>query len=523
MNKRDNHIFRVRAAVFGLPLAALLSACALSPSLKQPTFELQLTGRSLQIVQGSSLDFTVRLKRDRFTDPITVTASDLPAGVAAGAVTTTGSTATLRFLAAADAVQGDTRNITLFATAGGKTSEAVSTALSVRGVPGALDTTFGGGRVTIPTPLSLESAALAPNGDIVLVQSNRSDTEISLLRLTAAGQPDAAFTSRPFRLATNRTFVGGVAVQPDGKVVVAVTLESAQAAQSSLGVVRFTPQGELDTSFSKDGIATLEDIRGPSASSLALAPDGSVVVAGSLFNGQDRDFLVARLTSAGEPDLGVAGFITDSFGSSSDLANAVAVTPDGSIIVTGQTQLSGTSKFVLARYLSSGTKDPSFGQAGHVSAEFSDDISTSGGTTVTLQPDGKIVAAGFAANSPFSGIGLVRLRPDGQADASFGDDGVVILDFEPSRISSTGTELALEPGGRTVVSGTIFNFNNKDFALARLESNGKRDLGFGDEGRQTTDFGVAADRVNTLLRANDGRLVLVGSSGDDLALARYWP
>ncbi len=522
MNKTYLQRFTAQA-LLGFWVTAILSACATDPITREPSFEVQLTGRSLQIVQGSSTDFQVRLNRNRFTDPITVTASELPAGVTAGAVTTTGSIATLRFLAAADAAQGETKSVTLFATAGSKTSEAVTTALSVRGAPGALDTTFSGGRVTIPDSIDLEAAALAPDGNIILVGTNRGDTDLSLLRLTADGQPDSAFPTRTFRLAPSRTFVGGVVVQPDGKIVVAVDLESVPG-QSSLGAVRFTAQGELDPSFSQDGIATLGGIQSSSLGAVALAPDGSVVVAGSMFNGQNRDFLLVRFSAVGQPNLGAAGFITDSFGASNDSISAVAVALDSSIVVTGQTQFNnGTSRFILARYLNDGTKDGSFGEAGHFTAEFNDDISSSAGRAIILQPDGKIIAAGFVSTSAFSGLGLIRLLPDGKADASFGDDGVTILDFEPSNISADGTSLALEPNGHIVVTGTVFNFNNSDFALARLESNGKLDLSFGDEGRQTTDFGGTNDRLNTLLRSSSGRLVLVGSSGNELSLTRYWP
>jgi uncharacterized delta-60 repeat protein len=523
VNKNDLKRF-VQTVVLALTVTAVLSACATPPNTGEPNFEIQLlSGRSLQIVQGSSTDFQVRLNRDRFTDPITVTASELPAGVTAGAVTTTGSVATLRFLAADDAVQGDTKSVTIFATAGSKTSEAVTTALSVRGAPGALDTTFGGGRVTFAGATGRRSAALTPDNRIILVGSILNDTETSLVRLTADGKRDASFPTRVFKLAARRTFIGGVVVQPDGKIVVALTLEPAQAGQSSvLGVVRFTAQGEFDPSFSGDGIATLEGIRGPSVSAVTLTPDGSIVVAGSMFNGQDRDFLVARFSATGEPNLGTTGFITDSFGTSSDEVSALAITPEGSIVVTGQTQFNnGARRFVLARYLVNGTKDTSFGQAGHVTAEFNDDITSSAGSAITLQPDGKMIATGSVSNSAFAGIGLVRLLPNGQTDASFGNDGTVILDFEPSR--TVGTDIALGPNGRIVVAGITFNFNSSDFALARLEPNGKLDLSFGNAGRQTTDFGGTSDRVNTLLRPSDGRLVLVGSSDGDLALARYWP
>jgi uncharacterized delta-60 repeat protein len=500
-----------------------LSACATPPSTAEASFEVQLIpGRSLQIVQGSSTDFVVQLNRNRFTDPITVTASDLPTGVTAGAVTTTGTTATLRFLAAADALQGDTKSISVFATADGKTSETVTTSLAVRGAPGALDTTFGGGRVIFRFNASLEATALAPDGGVFLVASPSGFERFTLAKLTADGEPDPNFRSRSFNLAPGRDFVGGLAVQSDGKIIIAMTLEQA-VGDSTLGVVRLTPTGDLDLSFSDDGIATLGGIRSPSVNAVTLAPDGSIVVVGSMFNGQDRDILVARFNTVGGANFNLSGSLTDSFGQSNDSANAVAVTPDGSIVIAGQTQLNGINKFVLARYKTDGTKDTSFGQAGHVTVDFNDDISSRIGQALALQPDGKIIAVGLVSNSVFGGLGLVRLLPNGQPDRSFGSEGELILDFEPLRISGSGTSVVLEPTGRIIVSSTASNFNGGDFALARLEPNGKLDLSFGNGGRQLTDFGGTDDRVTSLLQTSDGRLLLVGSGNNELKLARYWP
>lgn len=516
------HFLKRFIPLFGLVFA--LSACATPPTTEEASFEVQLITRSLQIVQGSSFDFVVQLNRNGFTDPITVTASELPAGVTAGAVTTTGSTATLRFLAAADAVQGDSKSFTIFATAGGKTSQAVTTSLSVRGAPGALDTTFGGGRVTFPSNQSIQGAALAPDGGIFLLLSRFNFEGFTLVKLTADGRIDPNFIGR-FDLAPRSDRVSEVVVQPDGKIVLGILLEITST-ETNFGVVRLTSRGELDTSFSGDGIAAIAGVRSPSVDALTLTPDGSIVVAGSMINGTDTDFLVARFDQNGQPNLGSSGFITDSFGASGDSAKAVAVTPNGLITVAGQAQLNiGDRKFILARYRSDGSKDTSFGQSGHVTVEFNDDISRAAARALALQPDGKIIAVGFAENSAFSGIGVTRLLSNGQVDTSFGNRGEVILDFEPSRISGDGMSVVLEPSGRIVLADTAFHFNNSsnDFALARLEANGKLDLTFGNGGRQTTDFGGTRDRVTTLLRTSNGRLLLVGSNNNELLLARYWP
>lgn len=521
MNRSNLKRF-VQMVVVGL--TTLLSACATSPSVGEASFEVQLIpGRSLQIVQGSSTDFVVQLNRDRFTDPITVTASELPAGVTAGAVTTTGTTATLRFLAAADALQGETKSISIFATADGKTSETVTTSLAVRGAPGALDTTFSGGRVTMPTSApntaAFIGAVLAPDGGIVVVTAG-ADSTTTLTRLTADGKPDPNFPVRTVNLAPGREIIGGIVVQPDGKLIVAARLESAQLNNDfSLGVVRFTAQGELDPSFSGDGKTTLA-VNSPLVNAVTVAPDGNIVVVGSIFDGKSRKALVSRFSSDGQPNLGMGVFITDSFDSpetSEAHANDVVVAPDGSIIVAGETRIVKSRQLVLARYRSSGLLDPSFGASGYVIPKFGGGINTSTAEAVILQPDGKIIAAGSARNinnEPL--LNVIRLLPNGSFDSSFSGDGLLFLtDVFPSN-------LLLEPNGRIVIGGTTSTGEN-DFALTRLEANGKLDLSFGNGGRQTTDFGGTNDLVRALLRTSDGRFILMGFSNNDLALARYWP
>jgi uncharacterized delta-60 repeat protein len=538
VSKHWNSFFKLRIQVGVLGLAVALTACPITPPSPpenpppatppqpptQSAFSLEPITTPVQITQGSSAELDVRITRDGFTDPVAVAVNDLPAGVTVGALTITGTSGKLRFLSSTDAAQGGPFSATVIATAGGKTKET-KLELSVRGAPGALDTTFNGGRVTgLFGGVRVAGAAFTPDGKIVIALSLNSDKNFALTRFTADGKLDSTFSDgrgKIFDLAPGRDFIGGIAVQPDGKIIVAAALEAAQVGTFSVGAARFTPDGVLDRSFARDGISTLEVGAGPSIDAVALAPDGRIVIAGSVFNGQDRDFLLARFNPDGSAGFDGA-FRTDSFGPSNDNALAVAIAPDGGIILAGQAQSNGTSQFVLARYKGSdGFKDASFGKSGHATVFFNDEITRSSARALTVQPDGKIVAAGFAASVASTGMGVARLLPDGKPDSSFAAQGALILGFDPSQVVASG--VALEPNGKIVLAGDASSATNTDFALARFEPDGKLDLGFGNGGRQTTDFGGTDDRMTTLLRAADGRIVLIGSNGSGLALARYWP
>jgi uncharacterized delta-60 repeat protein len=499
-----------------------LTACPTPSTAPEPGFSLKLLAGGVQVIQGSSAELEVSLNRDRFTDPITVTASELPAGITAGTVTTTGTVVKLRFAATLDAIQGDAKPVTVFATAGGKVSEVARASISVRGAPGALDTTFGGtGRLNFRSSGDdrFIGVALAPDGKMVMVISNFRDSLTTVLRLNPDGTTDPTLRKR-LNLASGRETIGGVAVQPDGKIVLAGGFEGAQTSQFSLGVARLTAQGALDSSFSDDGIFTLP-VPSASVGAVTLAPDGSIVVAGSSFNGTDRDFLLTRVTSDGRQGFGGNGFRTDSFGTSNDVASSVAVQADGSIILAGRAQTPVRSQFVLARYRADGVKDSLFGQLGHVIVEFNDEINSAAASALAVQPDGNIVTAGFAnSNSStglrFAGMGVARLLTNGKPDLSFSSDGTLILGED--QVSG----MTLEPNGRILIGGFATGVGGQDFALTRLEPNGKLDLGFGIGGRQVTDFGGTDDRVVSLLLAGDGRLILAGSSDGDIAFARYW-
>ena len=530
MFQNQYRFFKPQYSFGVIGLLVMLTACPSTPSSPlenptQPDFSLEPITTPVQITQGSSAELEVHIQRDGLTDPVAIAVNDLPAGVTAGGLTLTGTNGKLRFLASSDAIQGGPISATIIATAGGKTREA-KLELSVRGAPGALDTTFNGGRVTqsFGSGVRVEGAAFAPDGRIVVALSLDNGKQIGLARFTADGKLDPSFSDgrgKIVNLAPGRDFIGGIAVQPDGKIVIAAALESAQVGALSIGVARFTPDGVLDPSFDGDGIATLEVGAGPSINGLAIAPNGQIVIAGSVFNGQNRDFLMARFDPDGRPGFDGSAVRTDSFGASNDNAFAVTITPDGGIVLAGEAVSNVTSQFVLARYKSDGFKDTSFGQAGHATVFFNDEITRTGARALAVQPDGKIVAAGFAADAASTNMGVAHLLTSGKPDLGFTGQGALILGFNPSQVAALG--VALEPNGRILVAGSTSSANEGDFALARLLPDGKLDLSFGNGGRQTTDFGGTDDNVNTLLRASDGRIVLVGSSANTLALSRYWP
>ena len=211
-----------------------------------------------------------------------------------------------------------------------------------------------------------------------------------------------------------------------------------------------------------------------------------------------------------DPSFGTGGTVITTFGGT-DVASAVAMQPDGKLVVVGRTNIAANTTFALARYNPNGSLDPAFGTGGLVTTDFG---STDQAFAVALQPDGKIVTAGRRG----SDVIVARHNADGTQDSLFGSSGRVITNFGSTE---QALALVLQPDGKIVVAGRTNKNGNFDFALARYSAGGVVDTTFGTSGLVTTDFGGSVDRAFAMALQPDGKLVVVGDSDANFALARY--
>ena len=235
-----------------------------------------------------------------------------------------------------------------------------------------------------------------------------------------------------------------------------------------------------------------------------------------------------------DPSFGTGGRVVTDFNLSTDIAGAIALQPDGKLVVVGTTYTNNDysgEDFAIARYNADGSIDTTFGANGRVTTDFPGLAASA--SSVLVQPDGKILVAGgaFPLFTFLGNMELVRYNPDGSLDAGFGDGGIVTTVFPHGSYASA---LALQPDGKILAAGTDYvNFSSDassdtDFALARYEADGSPDFGFGSGGQVTTDFERLNDDAFAVLVRPDGRIVAVGSSRDplsdyDFAAARYLP
>jgi uncharacterized delta-60 repeat protein len=327
------------------------------------------------------------------------------------------------------------------------------------------------------------------------------------------------------------TPVGGghgeaVVIQPDGHIVTAGWRTA--GAGNDFALTRHDASGNLDLGFGTSGIRTT-DLGGADdeAYDAALTPDGGVVVVGRTDAAglANIDFGVVRYGPDGTPDggFGSGGIVKTDILGGGDQANAVAVQPDGKIVVAGFATRSGIDgDFAVVRYNANGTPDQSFGTAGIVTTDLgtrSDDA-----RAIAIQPDGKIVVAGSAGDNG-DDIALVRYLSDGHPDMSFGQAGIRITDLGSDDVANG---VALTASGQILVAGyTLGPKINRDFLLARYTADGTLDASFGDHGAVKTDVGGGDDFAENLVVDASGRVVVVGRATSatilDMALVRYLP
>lgn len=277
----------------------------------------------------------------------------------------------------------------------------------------------------------------------------------------------------------SRDELRAMALQTDGKIVLTgIVQRSDDFSTSDFGLARYNPDGSLDSTFGSGG-KVVTDFTGSfdEANSVAIQTDGKIVVAGEALFNSGFHVAIARYNSNGslDPTFGTGGKASVEFISGAiDQCEAVALQADGKIIAVGQVfdDSTGVVDFALARFNTDGSFDSTFGTGGKLTTDFFN--TNDGASDVAIQPDGKIIAGGFAFN-PSTGGGdqaLARYNTDGSLDATFGAGGKATGDLGSS--SEDCRAIALQPDGKILAAGVANGFDlfAFDFALARYDGGG---------------------------------------------------
>ena len=395
------------------------------------------------------------------------------------------------------------------------------------GTGGVVTTNFGGENNTIAN-----AAAIQGDGKILVagsIPNSQGFGEAGVARYNTNGSLDSSFGTGGIVVTSQPDPLGlfGIAVQSNGEIVVG------GAGFLSVNAIRYHTNGSLDTSFGKGGIASVRPFPptafDASTGGLALQPDGKILVAAGN--------ALVRFLPNGQID---SSFGTSGVAALAANATAIALLSTGKMLVLsgGVNPLAPTSVSLgaITRYNSNGSLDTSFGVNGQAAA-----VGPASG--ITLVSGGKFIVASSAIHAVSApsgqapvnsfGLELTRYNSNGTIDTTFGTSGGVVTPFAGDS-DAAAFALATQSNGDIVAAGQAGSQppdGPSTFALARYTANGQLDTTFGTDGTVTTAFDSHTAFVSVLALQSDGKIVAVGNdeviSGggqtvvDSFALARY--
>lgn len=310
------------------------------------------------------------------------------------------------------------------------------------------------------------------------------------------------------------SYSSGVKVQPDGKIVLCTV--SSDSTSRYVTALRFTEEGLPDNTFDGDGqFSAIIESDYMDISTMVLQPDGKILIGGYAGAFEADSFMVVRILSNGGLDQSFAGggILITGVGEDYTDVNSLLVQSDGKILATGYATFNGNEDFTVVRYNSNGTLDNSFSGDGiaHVTISDHDDRVYSS----LLQPDSKIVIAGYAYNTITGkeSFAAARLNPDGTLDNNFHGDGIALIYITDyyDRVFS----IIRQPDGKFILAGNVragapdYGFT---MGIARITENGVLDYTFDGDGVYILP---PSDTIESEIHAaalqSDGKIVFTGN------------
>jgi len=373
------------------------------------------------------------------------------------------------------------------------------------------------------------SVVIQNDGKIVVagVAGNGVTYHGFLARYNEDGSLDNTFGTNGIVLGSSygtRNWFNALALQDNGKIVAVGLIKSGNYNQFLIS--RYKSDGSFDTNFGNNGWTTLDfGTANDVANALGIQSDGKIVVGGETQSSSVYKFLVARYDTTGNLDntFSSDGMDTLSFAGPDNRCKTLVIQPNGKIIAAGNGHNGTDTDLGFVRYNTDGTLDASFGNGGK--ALFGYSISETV-RSATLQSDGKILACGYVVPG---GAYVLRLNADGTLDTGFGTNGITIS----NDLNSSAAAISLQTDGMILTAGVSFSNGGgteSDMALRRYQSNGQPDSTFGTNGLVYTDVNNGEyDEARGMALQPDLKIVVSGtgafpsSSNTDLLVARYLP
>ncbi|NWG27108.1 MAG: fibronectin type III domain-containing protein [Ignavibacteriaceae bacterium] len=266
------------------------------------------------------------------------------------------------------------------------------------------------------------------------------------------------FSSRP-------EYIYSILIQPDGKIVAAGNSDDDLDNGLDFTLIRLNTDGSFDNTFGSSGIVVTDfGTFGSTIRNIKLLGDNSIIAVGSVSINGNADYAIAKYNSSGVLDnsFGFSGIVSTPIGTGDDFAYSLSIQNDGKLILAGYTKVGSVNNFSLARYDPNGTLDNTFDTDGKVITSIG--TGSANCYAVSYIHDFGIVAVGYAKNGANEDFTLAKYDMNGSLDNSFGTNGIVFTDFAAG--IDFGYAMDVQPDGKIVVAG-FATTSDLDLALAR--------------------------------------------------------
>lgn len=362
--------------------------------------------------------------------------------------------------------------------------------------------------------------AALPDGKILAASEATANDQITVVRHNPDGSVDSSFGSSGTVLATigagdptlgpNDPFPHAIEIAKDGSFFIGGVYASGVETPF---LAKFRADGSLDMAYGNGGLVDLSSLGFVSVRALDVTDDGKLIAAISSQNGVD--YLAIRVNPDGRLDFSFGNQGRTSFGGIAVEPTDIEALGEGEFVLLGESNAAG----VLLRSDRYGNLDQTFGDYGTATLG----LGATSGRAGDLDVDaaGRIVVAGTKVEDFDRNLLVARFSPDGQADTSFGSNGVVSLDVNGGH-SDFGTSLEVGIEGKLYLVGyTAPATSDNRAVVVRLLDNGGLDTSFDSDGKLVTPIGNHPNQ-QTLGSAfdSDGGLLLLGGNQTDIQIAR---
>lgn len=307
----------------------------------------------------------------------------------------------------------------------------------------------------------------------------------------------------------------GIAVQDDGKIIVAGSGGFAGGLSFDMYLTRLNEDGSVDETFGENGLFHFpNDLGSDLVYDLKLLDDGKIMVAGSYAaSAANPEFMILKLNTNGTLDstFAVNGALVHTIDAGEDYARAIAFNDDGQLLVAGNSKKPGFgyNRNVVVRYDATGAIDSTFGTNGVFMWKM--DNTFNDVWNMEIADDGNLLVSGRSTPFGTDRLTVYKVMADGSSlDSTFAVNGELYAPYEGSAYG-----MILHSNGSILLSGNNDSANGRDLVVLAYNQDGTPNTAFGQDGVFLFDLNISDIGLN-ILEQQDGKIIVAGESGGTL-------